>query len=251
VHDALSQAHHAHSHPEVSRHQPSEVSYHRHPDISPRRHPDISPRRHPEAIAEGSPPSMEILPLRYAQCQDDNECVGNDDSFAQAENDCIRQDKDKAVSFRRHPEMRSIEESPPLGFALAQLQHIYILAENADGLVMVDMHAAHERILYEQMKQSFVAQQIATQTLLIPLTLAVSEREADKVEEQIKLFQQVGFIVERIAKETITVREVPQLLAQGPIEQLIRDMIADIMLHETSTRAEKSYSSFIRNACLS
>lgn len=129
---------------------------------------------------------------------------------------------------------------PTLGFALGQLQGIYILAENEQGLVMIDMHAAHERVLYEKLKTAFAQHDMPTQLLLMPMTLALSEREADCVEREPALFEQLGFVVERIAKETIAIREVPQWLAAGPIDQLIRDIIADILEHGESSRAQEN-----------
>lgn len=131
-------------------------------------------------------------------------------------------------------------QTPPLGYALGQVQGIYILAENEHGLVMIDMHAAHERVLYEKMKTAFSKQQMPVQTLLVPRTVVLSEREADHVEQQADFFQSLGFKVERMGNETIAIREVPQLLADGPIEQLIRDIISDILVHGESTRAQES-----------
>ncbi len=133
------------------------------------------------------------------------------------------------------------EEIAPLGFAIAQLQGIYILAENDAGLVIVDMHAAHERILYEQMKASLSQHNMPKQCLLMPLTLTLSEREADCVEHEIEFFHQIGFQVERIAKETIAIREVPQLLAEGPLDQLVRDIISDLLAHGKSLRAQENF----------
>ncbi|MBX3708191.1 MAG: DNA mismatch repair endonuclease MutL [Gammaproteobacteria bacterium] len=127
-----------------------------------------------------------------------------------------------------------------LGYALGQLHGIYILAENSQGLVMVDMHAAHERIVYEKMKAAMSQQQISAQTLLVPITIALSEREADAGEQAAELFQQFGFNIQRISKETIAIREVPQLLAHGPIEQLVRDIITDLLEHGGSSRAQES-----------
>ncbi|MBV9575732.1 MAG: DNA mismatch repair endonuclease MutL [Gammaproteobacteria bacterium] len=129
---------------------------------------------------------------------------------------------------------------PPLGFAIAQLQGIYIFAENAQGLVIIDMHAAHERVLYEQMKTAFSQQKMPVQLLLVPLTINLSEREAEKVASEYDFFLQLGFKVERIAKEAIVIREVPQCLAEGPVEQLLRDILADLIMHGTSSRAEES-----------
>ncbi len=128
---------------------------------------------------------------------------------------------------------------PTLGFALAQLHGIYILAENKQGLILIDMHAAHERIVYEKMKQALATQQLTIQTLLMPLSIQVSEREANQVEHYPHVFQRFGFSVERVAKENIMVRAVPQLLAEGPIEQLIRDMISDVLMHGESACAEE------------
>lgn len=128
----------------------------------------------------------------------------------------------------------------PLGFALGQLHGIYIFAENKQGLVMIDMHAAHERVVYEKMKHAMAQQTIPVQSLLVPLTITLSEREADQVEQHMLFFTSLGFTVERIAKETVVVREVPQLLAEGPTEQLIRDIIADLLEHGESSRAQEN-----------
>lgn len=133
----------------------------------------------------------------------------------------------------------AIPQDPPLGFAIGQLHGIYIFAQNKKGLVVVDMHAAHERIVYEKMKAAMQDKKIAIQRLLVPLTLAVSEREAECIETEVDAFTQFGFQVERMGKDTVVVREVPQLLAQGPIEELIRDMIADFLEHGKSSRAEE------------
>jgi DNA mismatch repair protein MutL len=128
----------------------------------------------------------------------------------------------------------------PLGNAIAQLKGIYILAENTQGLVMIDMHAAHERIVYEEMKQAYAKQQMPVQTLLVPHTLALSEREADCVEQHVEFFAKMGFKAERMGKETIAIREVPQLLANGPIDQLVRDIIVDLLEKGESTRVDEN-----------
>lgn len=129
--------------------------------------------------------------------------------------------------------------NPPLGFALGQVHNIYILAENENGLVMIDMHAAHERVVYEKMKTAMQQQNLSIQTLLVPLTFTLTEKEANAVEEAENLFLQFGFTVERVSQTNIAVRAVPSLLAEGPIEQLIRDMISDWMTHGESVRAEE------------
>lgn len=130
-------------------------------------------------------------------------------------------------------------EIPPLGFALAQLKGIYILAENANGLVLVDMHAAHERVVYEQLKKSIAEDKNISQPLLVPITVSLSEREANAIEQQTELFQKLGMALERLGPESIVVREVPSLLRNGNIEQLIRDVAADLVTNENSTRLEE------------
>jgi DNA mismatch repair protein MutL len=148
--------------------------------------------------------------------------------------------KEQLALYRTLHEEVPPTEMPSLGYALGQLQGIYILAENEQGLVMIDMHAAHERVVYEKMKTALANQHMPVQTLLVPYTIAISEREADCVEKLTEVFQLLGFTVARIGKEAIAVRDVPQLLADGPIEQLIRDIIADYFEHGESSRAEES-----------
>ncbi len=128
------------------------------------------------------------------------------------------------------------QEVPPLGFAIAQLKGIFILAENSHGLIVVDMHAAHERITYEQMKQAFDDQSLAAQPLLVPESLALSQREADIVEAHYELFQQLGFSVERVGLESVIVREIPAILRGSKVEGLLRDVISDLLEHGTSER---------------
>ena len=127
-------------------------------------------------------------------------------------------------------------EIPPLGFAIAQLKGIFILAENSHGLIVVDMHAAHERITYEQMKQAFEDQSLASQPLLVPESLALSQREADIVEAHYGLFEQLGFSIERVALESVIVREIPAILRGSKVEGLLRDVVSDLSEHGTSER---------------
>lgn len=126
--------------------------------------------------------------------------------------------------------------TPALGYALAQLHGIYILAQNAQGLVLVDMHAAHERITYERLKCAYDAQAVATQPLLVPVGVAVGEREADAADDAQALFAELGFVVERAGPESLLVREIPALLAQADVPQLLRDVLADLRQHGSSAR---------------
>ncbi len=130
------------------------------------------------------------------------------------------------------------EDTPPLGYALAQLKRIYILAENAEGLVLVDMHAAHERITYERLKTARDAQGIQSQPLLVPPSIAVSEREVILATEHTPLFQQLGFGVDVAGEETLLIREVPTALHDANVEQLLRDVLADLSEYGSSQRIE-------------
>ena len=134
---------------------------------------------------------------------------------------------------------------PTLGFALAQLQNIYILAENAEGLVLVDMHAAHERVLYEKLKSHYVAQRIVSQPLLIPVTINVSEKEANVIEENIEKFKSIGLTLDRISQEAIIIREVPDILRDANVELLLRDIAADLITTESSSRIEEAINRWL------
>ncbi|HXK56947.1 MAG TPA: DNA mismatch repair endonuclease MutL, partial [Gammaproteobacteria bacterium] len=133
---------------------------------------------------------------------------------------------------------KDAQTTPPLGYALAQLKGVYILAENEAGLVLVDMHAAHERIVYERLKRSLAERGIRSQPLLVPLAVAVSRREADLAGEQAALFQRLGMSVDRIGDETLVVREVPVLLQGTDSERLLRDLLADLAVFGSSERVE-------------
>lgn len=139
------------------------------------------------------------------------------------------------------PESPEGEEAtmPPLGFAVAQLHGIYILAENANGLVLVDMHAAHERITYEHMKTACDAEGIRSQPMLVPLSVAVSEKEADIIDDHGDELNQLGIELERASEESIIVRAIPTLLAKSDVEQLVRDVLSDFAEFGASQRIEQ------------
>lgn len=119
-------------------------------------------------------------------------------------------------------------EVPPLGFAVAQLAGVYILAENRDGLVVVDMHAAHERITYEKLKKSYDDRDLVRQPLLVPETVAVAENEANLVEQAGAALAEFGLVVDRAGPTTLVVREVPVLLRNADVESLLRDVLSDL-----------------------
>jgi DNA mismatch repair protein MutL len=130
------------------------------------------------------------------------------------------------------------ENIPPLGYAIAQLKGIYILAENAQGLIVVDMHAAHERITYERMKESFACGGIQTQPLLVPESIAISQKEADCAEQFYDIFKNLGFELQRAGPETLLIRQVPVVLNRAKVEQLVRDVLSDLIEHGSSERIQ-------------
>ncbi|MDU9407013.1 DNA mismatch repair endonuclease MutL [Pseudomonas sp. zfem001] len=127
---------------------------------------------------------------------------------------------------------------PPLGYAVAQLKGVYILAENAQGLVVVDMHAAHERITYERLKHAMASEGLRGQPLLVPESIALSQREADCAEEHGEWFQRLGFELQRLGEETVAIRQIPALLKQAEATQLVRDVLADLLEYGTSDRIQ-------------
>ncbi|CAK0777402.1 DNA mismatch repair protein MutL [Gammaproteobacteria bacterium] len=131
------------------------------------------------------------------------------------------------------------EESPellPLGHAIAQIQGIYILAENAHGLVLVDMHAAHERVTYERLKTAYSKGSLLHQPLLLPITVEVGERAAELAVEHAEELQTLALDIERLGRGTVVVREIPAILNGGDIATLARDVLADYAELGSSTR---------------
>jgi len=156
------------------------------------------------------------------------------------------------LSITRVAEPRDPAASPALdlGTALAQLGGIYVLAEVAEGLVIVDMHAAHERITYEAMKLEFAADRLAAEPLLIPIDLRLAEREADVVENLQGALTQLGFAVERRGIGEIRVLAVPRLLADADIATLVREVVADLAIQGTSTTVEAAADALLADmAC--
>ncbi|MCY4045754.1 MAG: DNA mismatch repair endonuclease MutL [Cellvibrionales bacterium] len=137
------------------------------------------------------------------------------------------------------------EDIPPLGFAIAQLHGIYILSEAKEGMVLVDMHAAHERIVYERMKAALANEGIRSQPLLVPLGLSVSEKEAQIAEDSCANFEQLGFSIDRVSEESLMVRAIPAILPTKVAEQLVRDVIADFVKFGMSDRIESALNEIL------
>ena len=122
-------------------------------------------------------------------------------------------------------------DGPPLGYALAQLHGIYVLAQNARGLVLIDMHAAHERILYEKLKTAFDNRQIATQALLIPAVFSAEPLDIAAVEEHSEALAELGFQITALGPNQLGVRSVPALLQSGDPAALARSLIGELREH--------------------
>jgi DNA mismatch repair protein MutL len=127
---------------------------------------------------------------------------------------------------------------PPLGYALAQLAGVYVLAQNASGLIIVDMHAAHERITYEKLKSSLATQGPQSRRLLVPISFEVSAREADLVEQFADDLASVGLDVVRRGPQQVAVAAVPPLLDGEDVEPLVRDLLSDLADGQGTSRVE-------------
>ena len=151
---------------------------------------------------------------------------------------------------RGNPEPHDAAQSPflnppsshehPLGFALAQLSGVYILAQNENGLIVVDMHAAHERIVYEKLKTSMDAEQIATQPLLIPVSFYADALDIATVEAEQTALQRLGFDIAPLSPTTLAVRAMPVLLKQAEAEAAAREVLERIARVRRQPRADRT-----------
>ena len=137
------------------------------------------------------------------------------------------------------------EEAWPLGRALAQLQGIYILAENTQGLVVVDMHAAHERIVYERLKTQLDGASITSQPLLIPATFAATPQEVATAEACAEVLPTLGLEITAFSARTLAVRAVPGTLADGDPVELARSVLAELGQHDASTVVQRAQNELL------
>ncbi len=142
-----------------------------------------------------------------------------------------------SVASQFQPQIAVDRDSPPLGYALAQLHGIYVLAQNTRGLILVDMHAAHERIIYEKLKDAFDQRQIATQALLIPAVFSAEALDIAAVEEHAEAISSLGFAISPLGPNQLCVRALPALLQSGDPAALARSLIAELREHGISQLA--------------
>jgi DNA mismatch repair protein MutL len=141
---------------------------------------------------------------------------------------------------RAQPAAGAATTAPPLGYAIAQLHGIYILAQAEDSLVLVDMHAAHERVLYEKLKSARGAPGgAARQPLLVPAVVEVREDEALLAEQHRDELAAAGLVVDRLGPASLALRETPAALAGGDVAALLRDALADLAAHGATHRIEE------------
>lgn len=147
-------------------------------------------------------------------------------------------------------QIEHFEKAPPLGFALAQFHGIYILAQNLHGLIIVDIHAAHERILYEKMKHAVENTAINSQSLLLPISLHLSKKESEILQEYAALFEKFGFEIENLALDTIIIRKIPSLLTHINTQQFVHDVLSDLHKNENSQRFSEKINELLSSiAC--
>ncbi len=152
------------------------------------------------------------------------------------EHECGRVDNDQGV--------------PPLGYAIAQLRGIYILAENSEGLILVDMHAAHERITYETLKTQSRENRLDSQPLLVPVQINVSRTEARIAENYRDDFGNLGIEIDRLGEEKLVIRSMPALLYRSDIESLVRDTLSDLIESGFSERIQDAQNEVLSSvAC--
>ena len=191
--------------------------------------------------------------MRYRQSPELSEATVNEQlqAYKQLNQAAFRADPiTRPVGMEGSAVIGDDHEIPPMGYALAQLKGIYILAENKDGLILVDMHAAHERITYERLKQSLNKADMVQQSLLVPVTIQVSKVEILAWQQQQNLFSKLGLEVEQLDEAILVVRSVPELLLNADVSQLVRDVLADLVAHDQSSRIEETIDELLSSmAC--
>ena len=134
---------------------------------------------------------------------------------------------------------RKAVADPPLGLALGMLGGAFVLAENKEGLIIVDMHASHERLTYESLKKQYEDTEVQTQQLMVPYILKVSAAEADIAMEHVDLLSKLGFTITLAGENMLAIRSVPSILGNSDVEKLIRDVLSDLIEYGSAERIEQ------------
>lgn len=206
---------------------------------APEKMPDLTVDRQIAPISSPPPPPPAAFSAapRQASLGVEEPAVASYLAFAQAAQRPAAGAGSTAEAPQFRPEIAVDRDGPPLGYALAQLHGIYILAQNARGLIVVDMHAAHERILYEKLKNAFDSRQVATQNLLIPAVFSADPLDVAAVEEHAEALAELGFRIAPLGPGQLGVRAVPALLQSGDPVALARSLLADLREHGISQLA--------------
>ncbi|WLQ14531.1 DNA mismatch repair endonuclease MutL [Hahella aquimaris] len=198
-------------------------------------------------------PTQDVLPLRQQPAASGFAMTGAPSAgavreqisaYGQLHDNSGFGDRLSSASAAAAPAMDNVAEAP-LGYAIAQLHGVFVLAQNAQGMVLVDMHAAHERIVYERMKRSLHNSGVTTQPMLVPMNLAVSRRESLAVEENAETLCQLGLEITVAGVESIIVRQVPALLRNANVEALVRDVIAELAEHGSTRKVEETMNELL------
>ena len=186
---------------------------------------ETDPRAHFKSIGAYTPrpPQQNLLPLTIAEAISGYTSLYSSDLPLQKPENTVSEHSD----------------SHPLGYAVAHLHATFIVAETPKGIILVDTHAAHERITYERLKQQYQEGGIPSQPLLLPIKITVSSSEADLAESEDSFFSSLGFELTRSGPETIILRSTPALLGNIDKEKLIRDVLADISVNGISQRIQE------------
>lgn len=201
---------------------------------------EVSPQSHPSpaqiSVAEAQPPPEQQL-IRWSMVEAPAWAKQSSSVAAATSGPALQptlvevQTQWASYAAAQAPQEQDV---PPLGFALAQLKGVFILAQNAVGLVVVDMHAAHERITYERMKTAMDQARMPVQPVLVPQVLAVSASEAEAVEQFSDTFQSFGFDVRRTGPQRISVYAVPVFVSTDQVEPLLRDVLSELLRFEST-----------------
>src|SRR3989339_50698 len=152
---------------------------------------------------------------------------------------------DSRIAYPNKSMPTDTHQDYPLGYALGQIQNIYILSQTKNGLVIVDMHAAHERILYEKLKKDYSQQKLIKQNLLIPIVVKLLTHEMTAFENYQTLFKDLGFDIQALGEKEIVIRAIPALLKEKNLEQLVRDVLADLSHHDTTSRIDEQLNAVL------